>query len=151
MGLTEYEWTNTYNQLVNCAGILGLTVGAATAACPLGRKEVTAGFCAVALTGLGMSLTANFWSIIIGRLLHGISTGVFICTGTRMMDVYDPQFLNEDSPIKKRESGIEYAADSGSSYKIKRVDSREMFNSNVNYETVTLPVNQLPADENAPN
>jgi MFS family permease len=99
LGLTEYEWTSTYNQLVTCAGILGLTIGAVAATCPLkyGRKEVRGGFLAAAVLGLALSLFANIWSIIAGRLLHGFATGVHLSAGPRdLMGEFDA------SPANKR-------------------------------------------------
>ena len=121
LGLTEYEWTSTYNQLVTCAGILGLTGGAAAATFPIGRKGVMAGFCAMGYAGIAMSLVANFWSIIIGRILHGVSTGVFLSAGPRFMDITEPLHSDEGKPSTTRTPSIETkrAGGTGSSYSFK--------------------------------
>lgn len=156
LGLTEYEWTSTYNQLVTCAGILGLTMGAVAATCPLkyGREDVRAGFLAAALLGVGLSLVANIWSIIAGRLLHGFATGVHLSAGPRdLMAEIDIHNLRTEKKTNSAQRGIETkrAAGTGSSYCVK--EERSVRHSKVNYETVTLPVDETPQEfgQNASN
>lgn len=90
LGLTEYEVTHTYNVIVVCAGFFGLTLGVATMMQDgantekSARKNVMLGFGALTVLGLGLSLTASIWSILAGRILHGVSTGVFLTAGSVM-------------------------------------------------------------------
>ena len=50
-------------------------------------------FGVLAIIGTILTLITNVWLIILGRLLHGISTGIFMAVGPRMMDEFIPPHM----------------------------------------------------------
>ena len=58
-----------------------------------GRRIFLLTFGVLGIGGTAMSLYLNVWVISVGRLLHGLSAGIFMSAGPRMLDETVPIHL----------------------------------------------------------
>ena len=95
LNIDQHEWDSTYNRIVTSSSILGMMVGAiiATSLITYGRRILLLYFGVLAVIGTAMTLIVNVWVITAGRFLHGLSVGIFMAAGPRMLDETVPIHL----------------------------------------------------------
>lgn len=81
--------------MISSSSVLGMCIGAITAAqiIGIGRRKLLIIFGVVALGATALTLFLNVWVIILGRLIFGFCTGVFMTAGPRMLDECIPSHL----------------------------------------------------------
>ena len=84
-----------YNGMINSSSVLGMCLGSLYAAQVIngGRRKLLIIFGIVGIASTALTLVASIWPIIIGRLIFGFSTGVFMTAGPRMLDECVPTHL----------------------------------------------------------
>lgn len=82
------EFGDIRSSLITSSSVFGLCIGSISTSYMVshGRRRliIISGFFAMAATVLTLAL--NIWAIVIGRLVFGICTGVFMTVGPRMLD-----------------------------------------------------------------
>ena len=81
--------------LITSSSVFGLCVGSIFASNFVkdGRRKSLLRFGFLAIIGTAISLVPNFYLITAGRLIHGISTGVFLTAAPRFIDETVPLHL----------------------------------------------------------
>ena len=94
-GIAASDYDKTYDPLVSSFSILGMCIGALIAGQIVknGRRRYLIIFGVIAIFGTAMTLLENVWSIIFGRMIHGICTGIFMTAAPRMLDETVPSHL----------------------------------------------------------
>lgn len=83
------------SDMITSSSVLGMCIGAITAGqiIGMGRRNLLIVFGIVGLIGTTLTLILNTWVIILGRLIHGFCTGIFMTAGPRMLDESIPTHL----------------------------------------------------------
>ena len=83
------------NSIITSSSVLGMSIGAFIAGGIVanGRRKYLIIFGVVGIAGTALTLITTVYTIIIGRLIHGICTGVFMTGGPRMLDETVPPHL----------------------------------------------------------
>lgn len=81
--------------LISSSSVLGQCIGALMAGRYItsGRRNSLINFGVLGIIGTAITLYPNIWIIILGRFIHGYSTGVFMTAGPRMLDECVPSHL----------------------------------------------------------
>ena len=92
-GWNEDE-TKFYNSLINLASIIGLALGCFFGGLiiPIGRRKTILIFNLLSIVGLSLSLILTFPTIIVGKLMFGITAGI--------LSIACPKILDETIPLE---------------------------------------------------
>lgn len=84
-----------YSSMISSSSVLGMCIGAITAAqiVYLGRRKLLIIFGIVGIVATTATLIPNLWIIILGRLVFGFCTGIYMTAGPRMLDECIPTHL----------------------------------------------------------
>jgi len=84
-----------YSSMISSSSVLGMCIGAITAAqiVHLGRRRLLVIFGLVGILATALTLISNLWIIILGRLIFGFCTGIYMTAGPRMLDECIPTHL----------------------------------------------------------
>ena len=84
-----------YSSMISSSSVLGMCIGAITAAqiVYLGRRKLLIIFGIVGIVATTVTLIPNLWIIILGRLVFGFCTGIYMTAGPRMLDECIPTHL----------------------------------------------------------
>jgi len=87
--------SSIYNGMINSSSVLGMCLGSLYAAQVInnGRRKLLIIFGIIGMASTALTLVASIWPIIIGRLIFGFCTGVFMTAGPRMLDECVPTHL----------------------------------------------------------
>lgn len=92
MGLESDDF---YSSMISSSSVLGMCIGAITAGqiVYLGRRKLLIVFGVIGILATAMTLITSLWLIIIGRLIFGFCTGIYMTAGPRMLDESIPSHL----------------------------------------------------------
>ena len=81
--------------MISSSSVLGMCIGAITAGqiVYLGRRKLLIIFGVVGIAATILTLIPSLWIIIIGRLIFGFCTGIYMTAGPRMLDECIPSHL----------------------------------------------------------
>lgn len=84
-----------HSSMISSSSVLGMCIGAITAAqiVYLGRRKLLIGFGILGIAATAVTLIPNVWIIILGRLIFGFCTGIYMTAGPRMLDECIPTHL----------------------------------------------------------